>query len=435
MPDAPDIVTLRTPEQFRAAVASHSIIHDHAPSSFWNDMLRDHPVWTAENAHRAAFDGDRAVALTSLGMWEQRFGATTLNAGEIGLVGTLPDYRNRGLSRELMESWLATMREQRVPLSFLIGIPSFYERWDFHYACPDHVNAYLSITHDPLAACAVQGNTVRPLNVENDAEQVLDLIAREYRATPCAPVVDADLLRYFVQRSDIHGVDWRVIEHDRRDICAVARWKRWPEGIGPQASGAVTLVAARDDNARGMLAAAMLDHLNEANQAELELAIPPHGPFGNWLFQRGARRTSDSSIFRGGYAAMYRVNDLMALLAALRTGWDEPMLLARHAGTSVTMRVGRDDMQIATITVNEDGIEIHQGDRGAPIDAPPAVTVPWVTGWRSAADWFDGTPYPLIPGPAAAPGSPASVGSEVQALLRDLFPRRHPYIGDTIQGG
>lgn len=68
------------------------------------------------------------------------------------------------------------------------------------------------------------------------------------------------------------------------------------------------------------------------------------------------------------------------------------------------------------------------------IDAPPAVTVPWVTGWRSAADWIDGTSFPPLPGPPVGPAEPAHLPSEVLGLLRELFPVRHPYIGDTIQG-
>ncbi len=109
-----------------------------------------------DGVHRAIFQGDRAIALTALCVWEQRFGATTLRAGEIGLVGTQPEHRKRGLSRLLMESWITTMRVRRVSLMFLIGISDFYEQWDCHYACPDHANAFLSIAQEPLTACDVR---------------------------------------------------------------------------------------------------------------------------------------------------------------------------------------------------------------------------------------------------------------------------------------
>ncbi len=433
MPQHPEIVSLQTERQFRAAADSHTVIHE--PTPLWAELHHEHPLWSAAGAHRAVFEGDRAIALTSLGVWEQRFGATTLKAGEIGLVGTLPEHRKRGLSRLLMESWIETMREQNVPLMFLIGIPGFYERWDFHYACPDHANAFLSITRDPLAACAIREGTIRPLDPDTDTAQTVELIATEHQHTPCSPVLNADHLRFFVEKSDAHGVDWRVIEDGGGEICAVARWKRWAEGIGPQPPGAVTLAAARDDAACAMLSAALLDHLKASGQPELPLAIAPHGPFGEWLYHRGARRKSASSIYRGGYAAMYRINDLVTVLEALRVCWDEALLADQHAEAAITLRTGRDDAQVATIRTAGDGIEVRSGAGGEDIGASPAVTVPWLTGWRSAGDWLDGTPFPPLPGPPFDPGHPQGLSPNTRGLLRDLVPRRHPYIGDTLQGG
>jgi hypothetical protein len=211
------------------------------------------------------------------------------------------------------------------------------------------------------------------------------------------------------------------------------RHKIWGEGIGPQAPGAVTLVAARPE-ARPAVAALLLEHLKDGSQAELPLAIAPHSPFAEWLYLRGALRKCDRSIFPAGYAAMVRINDLAPVLEAIMHRWDVDRLTARHAGASVTLRVGREDDQVVTIDVLGDGIGLRRGAGGVEIGAPPAVTVPWVTGWRAAADWLDGTPFPPLPGPAVDPGDPAALPDDARALLRDLFPVRHPWIGDTIQG-
>ena len=245
-------------------------------------------------------------------------------------------------------------------------------------------------------------------------------------------MIDAELVRYFIDRAEAHGVAWRVVERGG-EITGVVRMKRWGEGIGPQAQGAVTLVAARDD-ARPGIAAEMLNHLDAGNQAELPLAIAPHGPFAEWLFLRGAMRKCDRSTYPSGYAAMYRVNDLVTVLKALRQVWDQGDIVQRFDGVSITLRTGRDPGQVATIAVLNDGIDIDPGDDGVDIGAPPAVTVPWITGWRSAADWLDGTPFPPLPGPAFRPGRPDALPDGIQGLLRALFPVRHPYIGDTIQG-
>ncbi len=429
----PTIATLTSDDQLREAVAVHYAIHGD-PEPVWEEFLYRHPRWSAPGAHRAIVEAGRIVALTSVAMWEHRFGATTLPAAEIGLVGTLPDRRNQGHSRVLMESWINTMRVDRIPLSFLIGIPNYYERWGYHYAAPDHANHFLSIGRDALARCAGSGAALRPVESMRDLPAIVDLIAAEMRHTPGSPVLDETLLRYFVDRADAHGVDWHVVDENIGDISGVIRTKRWADGTGPQAAGAVTLAAARDDRARGAIAALMLDHLEQGERDDLPIAIAPHGPFARWLYQRGASRRSDHSIYPGGYAAMYRINDLPAMLEALRTAWDGPALASRYAGTAITLRTGPHESQVATIEVTQSGIEIHPGRGGLEIDVPPAVTVPWVTGWRSAADWLDGMPFPPLPGPAFNCGEPEALPIDAGDLLRVLFPRRHPYIGDTIQG-
>ena len=209
--------------------------------------------------------------------------------------------------------------------------------------------------------------------------------------------------------------------------------KRWGEGIGPQAQGAVTLVAARDERSRAGVASVLLDHLELGGQAELPMCVAPHGPFARWLYQRGAKRKSDQSIYPGGYAAMYRINDLPVVLGTLHQQWPGDELALRFAGVSVTLRVGRDDRQVATIVVTRGGVEIRPGEGGVELDAPPAVIVPWVTGWRAAADWLDAMSFPPLPGPVFDPGDTSRLSPDVRELLRALFPARHPYIGDTIQ--
>jgi GNAT superfamily N-acetyltransferase len=432
----PDIVTLATASRagtgpaLRDAITVHQAIHGD-PETVWEDFLFRHPHWAAEGASRAILDDGRIVALTALAMYRWRFGETTLPAGEIGLVGTLPEHRNRGHSRRLMESWLDTMREQKVPVSFLVGIPGYYERWDYHYAVPDQVNHFLAITHDPLAHCAHPAGTVCDATAD-DIPAILALLDAELRDTPCSPVIETPLLRYFLDRAGAHGVAWRVVELDA-EVVAVVRHKRWGEGIGPQAPGAVTLVASRPE-ARPAVAAVLLDHLRDGKGAELPLAIAPHSPFAEWLHLRGALRKCDRSVFPGGYAAMVRINDLATVLGAVMRRWDTDWLAERHAGASITLRAGSDDDQVVTIDVMGEGIGLRRGAGGVEVGAPAAVTVPWVTGWRSAADWLDGAPFPPLPGPAVDPGDPAALPEEIRALLRDLFPVRHPSIGDTTQG-
>ena len=60
-------------------------------------------------------------------------GGTPITAGEIALVGTVQERRERGFARVLLEHLLGYMRRQRYPMAFLFGIPEFYERFGFRY--------------------------------------------------------------------------------------------------------------------------------------------------------------------------------------------------------------------------------------------------------------------------------------------------------------
>ena len=428
----PNILTLDSATQFEEAIAADIAIHGD-PEPIWREFHHHHPRWSAPGVHRAVIEDGRIVALTSVARWEHRIGKTTLPAAEIGLVGTLPEYRNRGYSRALMDNWLGTLHDERIPLAFLIGIPNFYERWQFHYAAPDHANHFMDVSWKVLEACAAPRGNVRAADVERDVPAIRQLIDQDQRSTPLSPTMDSAMIRYFAERRDVHGVEWQVIEDDAHRIQAVARFKKWSGGTGPQANGAATLIAATP-GFEPHAARLLLDHLDGGSTDTLPLAIAPHGRFATWLHLRGANRRCDRSTYPGGYAAMVRVNDLVTVLKALRTTWDDSDLCTRFAGQSITLRTGPERAQVATVDIRRSGIDIHPDAGNTEIDAPPAVTIPWITGWRSAADWLDATPFPPMPGPAVDMENPGRLPEATRSLLRALFPVRHPYIGDTIQG-
>jgi hypothetical protein len=68
--------------------------------------------------------------------WKLRYEDVTLNAGEVGIVGTLESYRRRGLVRELFSRHGELLREGHYDLSHIQGIPYFYRQFDYQYALP-----------------------------------------------------------------------------------------------------------------------------------------------------------------------------------------------------------------------------------------------------------------------------------------------------------
>ncbi|MBA2277638.1 MAG: hypothetical protein H0W06_07715, partial [Chloroflexia bacterium] len=171
------------------------------------------------------------------------------------------------------------------------------------------------------------------------------------------------------------------------------------------------------------LAAHLAGHLRSGpgGVETLSLCVAPHGRFGAWLFRHSARRGCDNRIYPGSWAAMYRVVDLPAVLEAWRSAWEARLAAAAPLpAAALTLRAHREDDGVATIELDRSRVRVHPGAGGTEVGAPPDVVVPWLTGWRGAAEWLD----------AERPTLPAAV----RRYLPLLFPVRHPWIGDSYQG-
>ncbi len=68
--------------------------------------------------------------------WTWRYEDVTLKAGEMGIVGTLPDYRRRGFIRALVARFDELLRDGDYDLSHIQGIPYFYRQFGYEYAIP-----------------------------------------------------------------------------------------------------------------------------------------------------------------------------------------------------------------------------------------------------------------------------------------------------------
>jgi predicted acetyltransferase len=67
-------------------------------------------------------------------IWECE--GVALKAGEMGIVGTHPEHRKRGLLKRLATEMSATLEEEKYDLSVIQGIPGFYHRFGYYYAVP-----------------------------------------------------------------------------------------------------------------------------------------------------------------------------------------------------------------------------------------------------------------------------------------------------------
>src|SRR5690606_28118854 len=116
--------------------AFNAQIHGDSVENMTRNLILRHP---ASRPKHWLFIDDEAGRVTSslcLIPWTWRYGSVTLRSGELGIVGTLPDYRHgkRSLIAVLMERFNELLDECEYDLSHIQGIPYYYRRYGYDYA-------------------------------------------------------------------------------------------------------------------------------------------------------------------------------------------------------------------------------------------------------------------------------------------------------------
>jgi predicted acetyltransferase len=94
-----------------------------------------HPTMTLED-FLVVKHHDRVVAGLCLIPASWSVGGIPLKVAELGCVATLPEYRNQGLQRKLMNEYHRRAADRSYDLSAIEGIPFFYRQFEYEYALP-----------------------------------------------------------------------------------------------------------------------------------------------------------------------------------------------------------------------------------------------------------------------------------------------------------
>jgi predicted acetyltransferase len=98
-------------------------------------LIDHHPEMTLDNFFVIKHVGTMVSTLNLIPVtWS--IGDVKLKIAEMGHVGTLPEYRGRGLIQKLVLDFLKTMEQQNFDLAVIEGIPYFYRQFGYDYALP-----------------------------------------------------------------------------------------------------------------------------------------------------------------------------------------------------------------------------------------------------------------------------------------------------------
>lgn len=179
-----------------AAFNAH--IHDERLLPMTQGLIRLHPNSRPEYwLFVEEVSTGRIISSLCLIPWHWRYEEVVLHAGEMGIVGTLAEYRHRGLIRALVARFKELLHEGQFDLSMIEGIPYFYRQFGYEYALPLEAQWRLQLHCIPPASEADKSYRFRPAT-EADIPDLMRLYEESTRDLGIAMVRTAPIWAYLV---------------------------------------------------------------------------------------------------------------------------------------------------------------------------------------------------------------------------------------------
>jgi predicted N-acetyltransferase YhbS len=339
--------------------------------------------------------------------WTWRYEDVEIPAGEMGIVGTLENYRGRGLIRAQAELFKQRLRQRGCLLSQIQGIPYFYRQFGYEYAIPLERWLMLEIRHIPEQS--EPAFTFRQATVE-DISTLMRLYDEAAQDLAIHAVRDEATWQYLLT----HAAGTET----ERDTWVV-------EDAGGQIAGYVCvphhhfgeeLAVSEVSRLSFDAALATLNHLKRLTVERKKPGIRFNLPIDCTLAQ--VARSLDARD-GGAYAWQIHVPDMVALLRAIAPVLERRIAASSLAGLTCDVCIC---LYRETILLRfEAGKLMETANAGLtawheePIRLPPLQFIPLVLGHRTWQELHDA--YPDV-----------NVEPKSRVLVDTLFPKTTSFI-------
>lgn len=402
--------SVSTEDDIERLAAFNKTIHGGDTDGMTRNLIVHHPDTRPEH-WLFVEDSSNGQVVSSLCLipWTWNFQGITLKAGEMGIVGTLENYRRRGLIRALDTRFKELLREGEFDLSHIQGIPYYYRQFGYEYSLPLEGGWEIGLHQIPDAPAGDAPHFTYRRATIDDIPALIRLYDEAARDLDIFAPRGAGIWRYLLNYTDNTGMDlelWLILDSEGQPDGYVAIQK-YGFGTGLNVSEASQL-----SHTAVVEVLRWLKTLAQERQKPYIRLFPPEGnPILLYAQAWGARNT-------GRYAWQIHFPDVARLLRTLAPVFEQRIAASSFAGLTKNVEINlyREAFELrfeqGKISALE-SVGVRPWENGFSI--PPNVFVPLALGYRSREELRN--QYPDL-----------SIWGQNQVLADVLFPRLEAHI-------
>jgi predicted acetyltransferase len=367
-------------------------------------LIDYHPKMNLRNFY-VIKDKDRMVSTLNLIPVTWSIGGVQLKAAEMGHVGTLPEYRGKGLIQRLIDEYHREVQKQGYDVAVIEGIPYFYRQFGYEYAVPLLEETKIRLDQIPEWKTEIK---IRPF-AEKDIPKAKMLLEQSQRKFYVHSVRDEAIWK--VQQrtniaSDPEPFQGYAVEEQGKMI-AYFRIREIPK----EKELLLTEITEVDQLAAQALLSFLKKYGNQHNLETLSTNISYEEPFAEYLVSLGAMKSVPT------YAWQIRIADYVRIFRKLKPLFEHRLANSMYNRLTETLNF---NFRVFTIQVTvKDGKirdirKIAKSER-SPIGLNPLAFVQLMTGYKNRQELMETVPD-------------VRVAVSHRPLIDVLFPKMPSYI-------
>lgn len=367
-------------------------------------LIDYHPKMNLKNFY-VIKDKDRMVSTINLIPAAWSIGGIHLKAAEMGHVGTLPEYRGKGLIQRLIDEYHKEIQKHGYDIAVIEGIPYFYRQFGYEYAVPLLEETKLRLDQIPEWKPKIK---IRPFAVR-DIPKAKMLLEQSQRKFYVHSVRDETIWK-MQQRtniaSDPEPFQGYAVEEQGKMI-AYFRIRDIPK----EKELLLIEITEVDQLAAQAVLSFLKKYGSQHNLETLSTNISYEEPFAEYLVSLGAMKNVPT------YAWQIRITDYVEIFRKLKPLFEHRLANSMYNRLTETLNFNF-RMFTIQVTVKDGKItgirKIAKGER-SPIGLNPLAFVQLMTGYKNRQELEETVPD-------------VRVAVSHRPLIDVLFPKMPSYI-------